>query len=425
MKLRFSHKLLSIVIFFTVLGIGATVYYAVSEEKELIGKIGLDDAARINRLAFENLYTSMRMGGTMDDNRAVMKRLREVAGVEDIRTIHAPSTDAQFGSEEDELPGDGLERAAIAGKEVYTVEKSGGRRVSRFVRPFFAEEECRRCHIAAPGAVLGAVSTRVSLEEYDRKVNLTVRNLIIGGAGILAVTLFLSVMFIRHFSVRPISELQKAARIIGAGNLDYRIEISDGLEINQLVEEFNSMAGSLKYRTEELNAMNKRLETLSITDGLTGVFNHRHFYTRLDEEIKRASRYAKPFSLIMLDIDHFKLYNDAHGHKEGDRILKEVAASLMGSLRDSDALARYGGEEFTVILPETGKGQAALLAERVRKGVEAHDFPDAGTQPGGRLTISLGVASYPEDGTTGDGIVEKADAALYRAKEGGRNRVEV
>jgi diguanylate cyclase (GGDEF)-like protein len=158
---------------------------------------------------------------------------------------------------------------------------------------------------------------------------------------------------------------------------------------------------------------------LSYRDGLTGLFNRRYFEETLDQELYRAERYRMPLSLIMADIDHFKPYNDTHGHPKGDQALKVMAAILTETTRRVDVVARYGGEEMVLILPLTPKHPALLAAEKLRLAVEGTQFPD------GQLTMSLGVATYPEDGGSAAELIKAADDALYAAKQAGRNRVEV
>ncbi len=162
---------------------------------------------------------------------------------------------------------------------------------------------------------------------------------------------------------------------------------------------------------------------MAITDGLTSIYNHRFFQELFEKEFKRASRYNTVFSLIMLDIDWFKRLNDTYGHLYGDEILKEMAALVKGCLRTMDVLARYGGEEFAILLPETDLEDAVLTAERIRMAVENHDFPASHGKPV-RVTVSQGVTSFPSSGIEQrSDIVAKADAALYEAKESGRNGV--
>lgn len=163
------------------------------------------------------------------------------------------------------------------------------------------------------------------------------------------------------------------------------------------------------------------------TDGLTGLYNHRHLQERLQQEIERSERYSRPLSVIMADLDHFKGFNDAFGHPRGDQLLIAVARTLKQLSRASDILARYGGEEFTLVLPETSASDAHVLAERVRQCVAALELgepqPTRGTI-GANATLSLGVASYAQ-GDSKETLIEAADAALYQAKHAGRNRVRV
>lgn len=167
----------------------------------------------------------------------------------------------------------------------------------------------------------------------------------------------------------------------------------------------------------------KETKMMAITDGLTGLFNHRFFISRLNEEIKRAERYNRPLSLMMMDIDYFKHYNDTHGHQAGDEILRRMAELITKTIRTSDVAARYGGEEFVIISSETSKERAVQMAERIKKVIEDYPFSLKETQPNGNLTISIGVATYQVDAKNADELLKKADDALYRAKEIGRNRV--
>jgi two-component system cell cycle response regulator len=170
----------------------------------------------------------------------------------------------------------------------------------------------------------------------------------------------------------------------------------------------------------------------TLKDGLTGLYNHRYFQERLAAEIARAERGNKPLTLLFFDIDHFKALNDAHGHPVGDRVLAGVAEILRNSTRVSDAgfklrqgdiAARYGGEEFVLILPETSREDGQQKAERLRLAIEAYPFPGRETQPGGAVTVSVGLSEYPRDATDAKGVIEAADNALYRAKRNGRNQV--
>jgi len=164
------------------------------------------------------------------------------------------------------------------------------------------------------------------------------------------------------------------------------------------------------------------LENLSITDALTGIANRRHFEWRLSEEIERARRYKYPLSALMLDLDHFKQVNDNYGHQIGDIVLQQVAQRLRRILRRTDFLARYGGEEFIVLAPQTPADRALILAERLRQVIAESPIPVADNLQI-HITISIGVAVFPNHAQNESELVRAADAALYKAKQMGRNRV--
>jgi diguanylate cyclase (GGDEF)-like protein len=171
--------------------------------------------------------------------------------------------------------------------------------------------------------------------------------------------------------------------------------------------------------------LHKEAQRLSITDGLTGVWNRRYLQLTLTKEIERAQRFGRPLSVLMMDIDHFKLVNDAHGHQVGDEVLVELTRRTMSTIRGQiDSLARYGGEEFIVVLPETPSDGAKVVADKILAVIRHRPFvEDEGA--GVPLTVSIGVAAFPEDGSTADELVRAADLAMYRAKEAGRDRVEI
>ncbi len=167
------------------------------------------------------------------------------------------------------------------------------------------------------------------------------------------------------------------------------------------------------------------LERLSVTDRLTELYNHGYFQQRLDEEIGRAERFGHVLSLIMMDIDDFKLFNDTYGHPRGDRVLRSVSDTITRSLRDIDFAARYGGEEFVVVLPETDVDGARAVAERIRAEVEKLSFETIGVDPSVRKTVSVGVATFPAHARGGAPLIVAADQAMYAAKRSGKNAVVV
>ncbi len=170
--------------------------------------------------------------------------------------------------------------------------------------------------------------------------------------------------------------------------------------------------------------LHKRTEELTIIDELTETYNYRYFIQKLQEEKRRAARYDLPLSLIMVDIDHFKKLNDTYGHEIGNVVLKELSRIIKSCIRDVDIFARYGGEEFAVILPQTPQREAAVIGERIRERVEQTDI-DIGNGETLRITVSVGVSSFPENGKSQEELVSVTDQALYRAKGEGRNLVRV
>ncbi|MBI4610167.1 MAG: diguanylate cyclase [Candidatus Rokubacteria bacterium] len=167
----------------------------------------------------------------------------------------------------------------------------------------------------------------------------------------------------------------------------------------------------------------KRVQAQARIDNLTGLATHGAFKDRIVRELPRAERYQRPLSLLMADVDHFKHYNDSFGHPAGDRLLRLVGRMVASQVRQVDFGARYGGDEFAVILPETSKAAACVAAERLRVAVEMHPFPRSQSQPLGKVTVSVGVATFPDDATTHEKLLEAADRALYQAKADGRNLV--
>jgi diguanylate cyclase (GGDEF)-like protein len=216
--------------------------------------------------------------------------------------------------------------------------------------------------------------------------------------------------------IAPIIPKKKIKGIIAVGNkMNQEFFTRSEREIFSLLAHFISVAfsNSILYQ---------KMEQISITDGLTGLYNYRYFKKRLEDEILRAKRYNHELSLILFDVDYFKNYNDMLGHPAGDTALKTIAQLLKTTVRKSDIAVRYGGEEFAIIVPEEGHQNALNFAERLRKLIEAFEFDQEDVQPFGKLTISLGIASFPVDAADIKTLIKKTDNALYHAKHNGRNR---
>ncbi len=216
--------------------------------------------------------------------------------------------------------------------------------------------------------------------------------------------------------MKPYSQiLQEANEELGKLNISYE----------QLVLEYKQAKEEAEALTEELKEANQKLQELVFKDGLTGLYNHRYFQELMDKELDRSRRYAKEFSLILFDIDHFKKINDSYGHPGGDQVLKSLSNVVLKTMRESDMVARYGGEEFAVVLPETNETGAKVFAERLRRAIEQLEtLFDNRTI---KCTISLGVTTcLPGAEVENKSIlIDSADKALYRSKNNGRNQVSV
>lgn len=297
-----------------------------------------------------------------------------------------------------------------------------------------AEREGDVLKIAVPsraGVRWATITASYSMARLDA-VAMRMRNAWLFGAAILGLSVCLLMLSgLYRMVIRPVRLLQRVARQMEEGQLDASVPPLGRGELGELGESFNKMARALKAergnlertveeRTRELREANERLETLAVTDGLTGVYNHRRFQETLAQETLRSARNQRKFSVLMVDVDHFKRFNDTLGHPAGDELLRRLARTLKGTLRASDFIARYGGEEFALILPDTDKEVGLQVAERLRSAVEQElntsDF-------GQRVSISVGLATFAEDGEAPHDILIAADKALYEAKHSGRNRV--
>lgn len=228
--------------------------------------------------------------------------------------------------------------------------------------------------------------------------------------------------------VRPLDRLTVGAARVASGDLEVKLPVFSRSEVGYLTEAFNSMVERLRQNQHELASINgmltennKVLRVLSTTDSLTELHNRKYFMETLADEVARAARHRRPFAVMMLDTDYFKKYNDTFGHLAGDALLKRVGAIIKESLRTVDDAARYGGDEFILLLSEAGKEQALKVAERIRSLVTMEALNRA--VDGIAVTVSIGLAVFPDDGETPEAMIASADQALYHAKRNGRNRV--
>jgi diguanylate cyclase (GGDEF)-like protein len=271
--------------------------------------------------------------------------------------------------------------------------------------------------------VVAAKDRATEFAEISRVRNVTIvlmASILIGigaAASVLGLTL-----------VRPLNRLIRGAGKVAGGDLDVDLPVSSGGEVGYLTVVFNHMVARLRTAREEIEATNRalldknqELHEISITDGLTGLHNRKHMNETVVAELARAERHNHPVSVLMMDIDHFKEFNDTFGHQDGDELLIGLAKLLRETLRTTDYAARYGGEEFLILLPHIALDEAVQTAERIRSRIEDADL---GGRPDSRpVTISIGVATFPGCGKDGETVIRAADVALYQAKRKGRNRV--
>ncbi|MFQ5823763.1 MAG: diguanylate cyclase [bacterium] len=230
--------------------------------------------------------------------------------------------------------------------------------------------------------------------------------------------------FIPVIMVTALNELEDKIKGMDFGADDFISKPFNKLELLARVRSLlriKYLNDELKEKLIELQKTKEKLRQMAITDGLTGLYNYRYFKEHLQQELNRARRHNLNVSVAMIDIDYFKHYNDTNGHPAGDMILKGIARLLKENIRNIDLAARYGGEEFALVLIETNKASTKIVAEKIRKLVEDHSFACEETQPQGKITISMGVATFPEDGKEFKTLVNVADKRLYLAKQAGRN----
>ena len=291
---------------------------------------------------------------------------------------------------------------------------SEGKKVMRSLIHIRNEPACYRCHKQSE-KVLGVLDSVISLSLVEETQGQMIRWSFISGGVIFILMSLCLTWLVNRLVHRPLKTVDSGMARLAGGQLESRLPSLGEDEIGHIAKGFNYMADALEEKV-------RRLEGLATTDFLTALLNHRAFRDRLDEETSRANRYLRPFSLLMLDIDHFKRINDHYGHQAGDDILRQLGEILRRSFRESDITARYGGEEFAVVLLETAGESAKAQAERLRVAVESHIFL-INNKTTLRLTISVGAADYPTDSNQADGLIMAADAALLRAKRISRNLV--
>jgi diguanylate cyclase (GGDEF)-like protein len=268
----------------------------------------------------------------------------------------------------------------------------------------------RRLSGPTRGFVAATVSASAAYRLLD-EARIRLLTIVLPLVGLVLLTSFL----VARNLLRPVLKLSEAAKEISAGDLEVSLPVRGNDEMTDLTRAFNEM--TLRVRESQ-----RTLESLAITDGLTGLYNRRHFEDTVDKDLRLCERDGRTSSLLLLDLDHFKEYNDRWGHTQGDTELKRVADAVKDSIRATDMAFRYGGEELAVLLHSCPKDQATQVAEKIRQAVRAPSVKP-GALEGRTTTISIGVSTFPEDAHGVRELVDAADGALYAAKDQGRDRV--
>lgn len=291
------------------------------------------------------------------------------------------------------------------------------------------ERDGERLAIVIADQIMPGMKGVELLEAIHKRSPETAKILLTGQAGLDAVIAAINSADLDFYAAKP---WDNASLSLAVENLlrSYRLEIENRRLVSDLhaknlalLEMNQELEAHISERTQELAEANTRLAQLAVTDGLTGLYNHRHLHERLSLEVERSARNGLPLSLLMIDVDHFKGYNDLHGHPTGDELLRQLSRIMGDGRRANDFVARYGGEEFAIVLVDTPKLTAAQVAERLRARVAEYPFEHSQQQPSGRVSVSIGVASFPDDAIEGEALVHAADQALYRAKDEGRDCV--
>ncbi len=307
------------------------------------------------------------------------------------------------------------------------------------------DEEAGRLDIAVPvesaGLRWGTLRASFTLAGVEHALTQSRARIVWMSAGISLGLGVIAYLVLHFLWVQPVMRMEIMARRVGRGDLSARVEVESRDELGRLALQLNSMAQQIATYTESLEGLvqartaelahtnaklveaNRQLDRLAKTDALTGLYNRRYFMEQLEFEIRRGSRARRQFTLAMIDVDHFKHYNDTNGHTAGDELLQRLAALLEVNLRSSDLVARYGGEEFIVLFYDTGPEEGFATALKLQQVVAAQPFPFDAAQPHGKVTMSVGVAFYPDDSRDARQLIERADQALYQSKARGRNRV--
>jgi diguanylate cyclase (GGDEF)-like protein len=376
------------------------------------------NAQQTSRLIFQTLYSGMRKGLTKQEIVETIQDLNKSFPDLKINVYRGEIVARQFGAmagEQAAIEQDGALRHAMDSGHDTLIHQEND--TTRYLYPVLAKQECLECHTRSHlGAVHGVIEISYPVKYLRTSFGTVIDTVVAYTLAAMGAVFIILYFQIRYLIALPISNLANVMRNVTQDmNFSHRVSGSTwSLELRQLSDYFNHLLSTI----QDYSA---RLEELSIRDPLTGLYNRRKFHEFMHNEIIRASRHERGFSVIMVDLDDFKNINDTFGHPTGDMVLKEIAMLLEAELRSMDVLARLGGDEFAIILPETEVARGLQVANKLHQALSGKIFE----LPVGKIksTASFSMVSFPEDGRNEDQIYAAMDVVLYKAKAQGKNRV--
>ncbi len=376
------------------------------------------DAQQTSGLIFQTLYSVMRKGPTKQEIAEAIHELNKSFPDLKIHVFRSEIVARQFGAilgEQAAIDQDGaLSHAMTSGHDTLILQEDD---TNRYLYPVLAKQECLECHTQSHvGAVHGVIEISYPVKYLRTSFAAVIDSVVAYSLAAMGVVLIVLYFLLRHLIALPISNLANVMRDLTQDmNFSHRVSSPTwSLELKQLTDYFNHLLATI----QDYSA---KLEDLSVRDPLTGLYNRRKFHEFLHNEIIRASRHERGFSVIMVDLDDFKYINDTFGHPAGDMVLKSISVLLKAELRSVDVLARLGGDEFAIILPETEVGRGLQVANKLHQALTGKEFE----LPVGKkkITASFSMVSFPEDGRSDDQIYAAMDVVLYKAKAQGKNQV--
>ncbi|MBI5562780.1 MAG: PAS domain S-box protein [Deltaproteobacteria bacterium] len=362
MRLKLSHRFNLHIGGILLIGILAIVYHDVGASTRLLRQIGISEAERLCNLLFDQLHTSMRLGGGRKENRAIVERFGRMRGVQEIRLVHGPVLDRQYGVEEDELPRGEADKNGLAGRVTDSFEKiNDGVSSIRHVMPVFIKRECMDCHKAAEGEVVGVISARLSFDGYEAIVGAHTKGFLLWGGGIFVLTSVAVLLTVNYRLLAPLGALKKGADALGAGDLGHSVAIDTGDELEEVGEAFNKMAGALLRTTTRLNDINEKYSRL--VQMAVDAIVIKDIETRRFVDVNPAATALTGFSREeLLGVSSQSLY-PAERAAEYGIAFDRWALDGKGYLRDADIICRDGGRapvEIAASVIEYGGGKYML-----------------------------------------------------------------